>query len=45
MYSPLQRLMSRHALPGVQYAFAVGGGVLYYALSVRSLRTASVAAE
>lgn len=25
MYSPLQRLMSRHALPGVQYAFAVGG--------------------
>ena len=25
MHPPLQRLMSRHALPGVQYAFAVGG--------------------
>lgn len=28
MYSPLQRLMSRHALPGVQYALAVGGVLL-----------------
>ncbi len=25
MHAPLQRLMTRHALPGVQYAFAVGG--------------------